>query len=81
EYYEMKVSVYKKPPQFVYNASLMQFAAQPYNPEVDPEPPAPSMSGPYVSALMQQAVQPDGSGDFGEADSMSGPNVALLPHQ
>lgn len=81
EYYEMKVSVYKKPPQFVYNASLMQFAAQPYNPEVDPEPPAPSMSGPYVSSLMQFAAQPDGSGDFGEADSMSGPNVALLPHQ
>ncbi|AKJ73914.1 minor capsid protein [Salmonella phage 37] len=34
EYYEMKVSVYKKPPQFVYDASLMQFAAQPYTPPV-----------------------------------------------
>ncbi|AGF89689.1 hypothetical protein SP099_00225, partial [Salmonella phage FSL SP-099] len=67
EYYEMKVSVYKKPPQFVYDASLMQFAAQPYNAASDPNPPTPPMDGPYVSSLMQFAAQPDGSGDFGEA--------------
>ncbi|WP_042682572.1 hypothetical protein, partial [Anaerosalibacter massiliensis] len=58
-----------------------QFAAQPYNAASDPNPPTPPMDGPYVSSLMQFAAQPDGSGDFGEADSMSGPNVALLPHQ
>lgn len=78
EWYESRVSVYKKPPQYTYNASLMQFAVQPFNADSAGEIPVPDQGGPDVASLMHQAVQPSA---YDEADSMSGPNVALLPHQ
>jgi hypothetical protein len=78
EYYETKVSVYKKPPQFVYDASLMHAAVQPFNADSTTEPPYEPQGGPAVASMMHQAVQP---ATFFEADSMNGPNIALLPHQ
>lgn len=78
EYYETKVSVYKKPPQFVYDASLMHAAVQPFNADSTTEPPYEPQGGPAVASMMHQAVQPSA---FFEADSMNGPNIALLPHQ
>lgn len=78
EYYETKISVYKKPPQFAYLASFMQQAAQPFNPESAGEPDYEPDGGASMANLMQQVTQ---ISSFPEADSMAGPNIALLPHQ
>lgn len=78
EYYETRVSVYKKPPQYVYDASMMHAAVQPYNPDNSQEPPYEPDGGPAVASTMHQVMQPAA---FFDADSMNGPNIALMPHQ
>lgn len=75
EYYEIKVNVYKKPPQYTYTANLDHFAVQPYNAASDPNP-TPSIDGANVSSLMHMAAA-EASGYV----DMDGGNVAGLPHQ
>lgn len=80
EYYEMKVTVHKKPPQYVYDASLMHQAVQRYDQRDDPNNPNPAMDGAYVGAMVRTAVLTDPE-NFGPAQDLSGANIAALPYQ
>lgn len=81
EYYDYRVEVFKKPPQYVYDASLMHQAVQPYNVNSDPNP-TPSTDGPAVASFMHAIAQPyNEASDPDPTPSMSGPTIALMPHQ
>lgn len=78
EYYETKVSVFKKPKQAVFDASLIHQTVQPFSADTAGES-YQNEGGPDIASLMHVAVQ--GASDISDADSVAGPNIAFLPHQ